>query len=124
MLEAAGDRLGGLDLSNELPAISRMLLDAARAGLLELRTDPVAVSGGLPELPTLDGLRRVAVRRQRPLVDAYHSPCSFPPEHYRVLAAIDGSRTTEDLAALAHAHVPELDFPRWIEHLARRRVIR
>ena len=124
MLEAVGDRLGGLDLSNELPTISRMLLDAARAGLLELRSEPVRVSRELPERPDLDGLRKSAVRRRRPLVDAYHSPCSFPAEHYRVLAAIDGSRSVEDLAALARAHVPELDFPRWIEHLARRGLIR
>jgi SAM-dependent methyltransferase len=124
MLEAAGRRLGGLDLSNELPAISRMLLDAAKAGLLELRTEPVRISRELPPKPELDTLRRVAVRRKRPLVDAFHAPCSFPEPHYRVLAAIDGTRSTDELAAMARAHTPELDFPRWIEHLARRGLIR
>jgi hypothetical protein len=67
---------------------------------------------------------KAAVKRKRPLVDAYHSPCSFPAGHYPLLVAIDGSRTAEELAAMARMHLPELDYPRWIEHLARRGVVR
>jgi len=124
MLERASERLGGLEFTEELPAIARLLLDGARSGLLELRTEPVRVSAGVPDRPELDALGRAAVKRGRPLVDAYHAPCSFPDGHYGMLAAIDGSRAAVELAAMARANTPDLDFPRWIEHLARRGLIR
>lgn len=121
------ERLGGhrgCDLSGELPALARLVLDAARAGLLELRTEPVRLSGEVPAQPRLDPLRQLAARLGRPLVDAWHAPCSFPPEQHGLLCLLDGGRGVEDLAALAHLHHPRLEFPRWIEHLARRGLIR
>ncbi len=119
VLERVGERRRG-DLSNELPRIARLLLDAARAGLLELRTEPLRYPAEVPERPLLNPLRQLAVERGHPLVDAWHTPCSFPAEQHRLLRLIDGTRTAAELAALAHLHHPHLDFPRWIAHLAGR----
>jgi hypothetical protein len=123
VLEGVGRRRGGGDLSNELPALARLILDGARAGLHELRTEPVRVGRDVPERPKLDGLRMAAVRRGRPLVDAHHAPLSFPEAHLRILRLMDGTKSVEEMAALARAHLPELDFPRWIGHLVERGIV-
>ncbi len=122
VLEGVGSRRGG-DVSNDLPALARLILDSARAGLHELRTEPVAVAREVPERPRLDALRMAAARRGRPLVDAFHAPLSFPEAHYRVLQFIDGTKSAGELAALARAHAPKLDFPRWIAHLTERGIV-
>ncbi len=121
VLEGVGKRRCG-DLTNDLPTLARLVLDGARAGLLELRTEPVRVAREVPKRPMLDALRMAAARRERPLVDAFHAPCSFPEAHCRILQFIDGTKSAGELAALARAHAPELDFPRWIAHLAERGV--
>jgi hypothetical protein len=57
------------------------------------------------------------------LVDAYHRPCSFGEEHYRILTACDGTRSLEEVAALAVVHAPALAFGSWFGHLRERGLV-
>jgi len=99
------------------------LFDAARAGLVELRTEPVMPCAMPPERPWLDPLRREAARRRWPLVDALHRPGTLSEEQCRLLMAMDGSRRLEELEALATAHCPGMAFRPWLVHLCERGVV-
>ena len=105
------------------PQIQGWLFDAARAGLVELRTESVTPVAEPPERPWLDPLRREAARRRWPLVDALHRPGSLSEEQCRLLLTMDGSRGIEELEALATAHCPGLAFRPWLKYLCERGVV-
>jgi len=54
------------------------------------------------------------------LVDVWHRPCSFPTNHYQLLAEMDGSRSQSDLGGISKQNCPELAFEPWLRHLAAR----
>jgi len=102
------------------PQLARIVFEAVTRGFARPRIEPVKFSPAPPERPLLGPFRLLCARERLPLVDAYHVPCSFPPAHYQVLAAMDGSRSRSELAALARGQCPELDFDPWLRHLAGR----
>jgi trans-aconitate methyltransferase len=118
--EALAAASGGPRRTAVEAAAAGLLFDSARAGWIELRTEPCRIDARPPAAPALSALRREAVRRRWPLVDAWHRPCTFGEEHYRLLAAFDGTRGHEELAALAAAHCPGLAYRPWFDHLLRR----
>ena len=72
-------------------------------------------------MPNLGPLRLLAAGTGRSMVDAYHLPCLLDDDRKRRLAmAMDGSRTMDELAALAKSIAPDFNFPAWIRHLAAR----
>ena len=99
-----------------MTALWRGLLD----GSLELRTDPVRLSGKVPEFPSLDPFRLSCARRGLPVVDVWHRPCTFPAEHRQIVAAMDGTHGLATLREMAREGSPELAFDPWIRHLAGR----
>ncbi|WP_338289612.1 class I SAM-dependent methyltransferase [Luteolibacter sp. LG18] len=108
------------DPTVSLPPIARLVMDAARQKLIELRIEPVRFDGSIPRTPKFDTLRQLAVQRQQALVDIYHAPCTVPDSRRTVVRAMDGTRTVEELAALAHVDHPRLDVRAWLAHLAAR----
>jgi hypothetical protein len=55
------------------------------------------------------------------MVDAYHMPCHLDDERKRQLAAaMDGSRTMDELTALANTNAPDFNVAAWLKHLAAR----
>jgi SAM-dependent methyltransferase len=101
-------------------ALARLVFDGITRGLIHPRIEPLRFDPQPPERPCLDPLLLACARRGLPLVDVWHMPCSFPPAHYAVLVAMDGTRSRAGLAALAHARCPDLDFAPWLQHLAGR----
>ena len=101
-------------------AVAELVMDGITRGFIRPRLEPVGFSGTPPARPALDPLALACARRQLPLVDIWQVPCAFPPAHYAVLAAMDGSHSVADLAALAASHCPELAFTPWLQHLAGR----
>ncbi len=100
-------------------AISKWVFQAARLGWIELRTDSITIAG-TPAKPRLSPLNLHFARRHQPIVDAFHRTCHFPENHQSVVAALDGSRTLDELEAFARTEAPDLDFRPWIRHLADR----
>lgn len=100
--------------------LARRALDGIYRGWLRPRIEPVTYPPEPPEFPELDGFRLECARRGLPLVDAWHQPCSFPAPHYRVLAAMDGTRDLRTLAGFSKQQCPELHFDPWLRHLASR----
>lgn len=98
--------------------LANQVFGGISSGWILPRIEPVAFAGGPPEFPRLDAFRLLCAREGLPLVDAWHKPCAFPPAHYRVLAAMDGSRSRAELAAFSKNHCPELAFEPWLRHLA------
>ena len=101
-------------------SVARRVYDGITRGWLRPRIEPVDFASEPPECPRLDAFRLLCARDSLPLVDAWHRPCAFPAAHYQVLAAMDGSRTQQELAAIAKACSPELNFDPWLRHLAGR----
>jgi len=112
-IRAALPRISAQDLA-------RRVFDGIYQGWLLPRIEPVVFDPEPPENPRLDGVRLECARRGLPIVDIWHRPCSFPFTHYKVLAAMDGTRDQAALAAVSGNHCPELDFEPWLRHLAGR----
>src|SRR5690606_35272314 len=104
----------------EKPRLVGEILAAIQTGTLRARIEPVRFAPQPPTRPRLDALRLLCARERLPVVDAIHAPCAFPALHYQVLAAMDGTRTQDELAALARDVCPELAFIPWLAHLAGR----
>lgn len=104
----------------EKPRLAGGICAAIQAGTLRARIEPVRFDPRPPLRPKLDALRLLCAREQLPVVDAFHVPCSFPTRHLDVLSAMDGTRTRDELAALARDTCPELAFGPWLAHLAGR----
>jgi len=102
------------------PALARLVFDGITRGVIRPRIEAVRFDPLPPRHPRLNPLLLACARRSLPLVDVWHMPCGFPSEHYKTLAAMDGTRTVAELAALAQARCPELAFEPWLRHLAGR----
>ncbi|MEI6178433.1 MAG: class I SAM-dependent methyltransferase [Verrucomicrobiota bacterium] len=109
------------DFTRDLQPLAQVVMDAARRGLISLRSEPVRFDAAPPAMPDLGLLRLVAARKGQPIVDPYHMPCHLDDERKRQLAAaMDGSRTQHDLECLAKTIAPEFNLPAWLGHLAAR----
>ncbi len=113
------------ELMAELPghdeqSVARRVFEGITRGWIRPRIEPVDFISEPSEFPQLDSFRLLCARKCLPLVDALHRPCLFPAAHYQVLAAMDGSRSLHELAALAKSACPELHFDPWLRHLASR----
>jgi hypothetical protein len=84
------------------------------------RIEPQTYDPDPPQFPALNAFRHLCANERLPLVDAWHKPCQFPEAHYAVLAAMDGTQSTSELAAFSKRHCPELAFEPWLRHLANR----
>lgn len=100
--------------------LARLAFDGIYQGWLLPRIEPVVFDPEVPEFPRLNGFRLECARRGLPLVDVWHRPCSFPENHYRLLAEMDGSRDQAHLGRVSRELCPELDFGPWLRHLAGR----
>jgi hypothetical protein len=83
----------------------------------------VETAAEAPAVPQVSPLNRYFAANGQPVVDARHATCRYPAGHERLLAAMDGSRSLEDLAGQAAREFPNLDFPRWMGHLAERGIL-
>ena len=120
LMEECASRLGPRwDPETGAKVIASWIFQAARLGWVELRTDEVRI-GPLPGKPALSALNLYFARQKLGIVDAFHRTCHFPEKHREVVAALDGSRTLDELEAFARAEAPDLDFRPWIAHLAGR----
>lgn len=121
ILEIMAGRLGDqFDPTNSLPMIARMVVDSARQNLISLRYEAVRFDPEPPAFPDLGPLRLMAARKRQPLVDIHHVPCSFEDDRQQIAVAMDGSRSIDELSALAASIMPQLDFHAWLGHLAGR----
>ncbi len=100
--------------------LARLLYDGIQHGWALPRIEAVDFDASEPEMPDLGGFRLACARNGLPLVDIWHRPCSFPPEHHPVLCLMDGTRTRGELAAFSRSACPNLDFAPWLAHLAGR----
>lgn len=121
LMEQCAHRLGTRwDPARGSRTVADWLYQAARLGWVELRADPVELEPRPPTRPTLSPLNRRFAAERESLVDAFHRSCGFPEAHWPVVEALDGSRSIEDIQALARDQAPELDVDPWLEHLAGR----
>ena len=111
-----------LTLLPDIPIRSavKLVFDGITRGWLRPRIEAVSYTSMPPEFPCLDAFRLLCAGQGLPLVDAWHQPCAFPPQHYQVLAAMDGRLSLQELAELSATHCGDLDFLPWIRHLAAR----
>jgi hypothetical protein len=124
LLERTADRLGGgWEPTRHARELAGWMFQAARLGGLELRSEALRIAGKPGRKPRISALNRHFAANDRPVVDARHVTCHFPAGHSTLLAAMDGSRTADELAARAAKEFPELDFARWLEHLAGRGIL-
>lgn len=124
LMERTAEKLtGGWEPTRHMRELAGWIYQAARLGGIELRSEALEIRRESLAAPRLSPLNRDFAQNGRPVVDARHVPCRFPDGHERLLAAMDGSRTVEDLAAWARGEFPELDFPRWLAHLAERGIV-
>lgn len=98
--------------------IAHQLFKGIAQGWVRPRIESLHYDSESPGFPKLDAFRLLCARECLPLVDAWHKPCAFPTAHYQVLAAMDGSRSLAELAALSKKQCPELAFAPWLRHLA------
>ncbi len=98
--------------------IASRLFEGITCGHIRSRIEPLQYELEPPEFPKLNAFRLLCARHRLPLVDAWHKPCDFPTEHYRVLAAMDGSQSLMKLTVFSESLCPELAFGPWIRHLA------
>lgn len=96
------------------------MLEGLASKALSPRLEAVEFSAEPPAFPRLDRFRLFCANEKLPLVDAWHKPCAFPGEHYQVLAAMDSSRSIQELASFASERCPDLNFHPWLSHLASR----
>jgi hypothetical protein len=124
LLERTAGRLGsGWEPTRHSRELAAWIFRAARLGGLELRSEGLSIGSGDVEPPRISRLNRHFAAAGRPVVDARHVTCHFPEGHSRLLAAMDGSLAADELAARAAAEFPELDFARWLVHLAERGIV-
>ena len=100
--------------------LARLVYDGIIHGLIRPRIEALRYDPRPPSHPSINRLLQACARRCLPFVDVWHMPWGFPPAHYEVLAAMDGTRSHSDLAAVAHACCPELAIEPWLQHLADR----
>jgi len=100
--------------------IGQCILDGMRRGWIAPRIEENSYPTELSEKPKLNSFRLECARRSLPLIDAWHRPCSFPQHHYAVLEQMDGTADLSALTCYAATHCPDLDFKRWLRHLALR----
>jgi hypothetical protein len=124
LMERTAERLaGGWDPSKHSRELAGWIFQAARLGGIQLRADRLEVPAEVPEMPALSRLNLHFAAQGLPVVDLRHVSCHFPAGHERLLAAMDGTRTGGELASLARAEFPELDFTRWLRHLTERGLV-
>ncbi|MCW1923498.1 class I SAM-dependent methyltransferase [Luteolibacter arcticus] len=124
LVERTADRLGaGWEPSRHGRELTGWIYQAARLGGIELRSEPLEIRSHSMAAPRLSALNLHFAAAGRPVVDARHFPCRFPDGHERLLAAMNGSRAADELAEHARAEFPELDFHRWLAHLAERGIV-
>lgn len=99
-------------------ATARGIMTGITRGWIRPRIEPVRFVSETPSFPKLDAFRLLCARQALPLVDVWHQPCTFPAAHFQVLAAMDGSKSREKLAAISKSQCPELVFEPWLRHLA------
>ena len=123
-MERTAARLGGgWEPTRHSRELAGWIFQAARLGGLELRADEIPRSAGTDGNPEISRLNLHFARKGQPVVDARHASCRFPAGHERLLAAMDGSRGADELEAMAKQDFPELDFRRWLSHLAERGIL-
>lgn len=115
--ELIGPMAEGLDSHRRLP---QMIVDAARRGLVLLRDEPLRFDTTVPAFPDLGPLRLIAARRGQPLTDLYHTPCPLEGSWQQIATAMDGSRSVDELTALAAEVDRKLDFQNWLGQLSAR----
>lgn len=121
IIERMADRMKEqFDPTNSLPPLATLVMDAARQNLILLRDEPVRFDPLPPAFPNLGRLRLMAAAKGQALVDIYHAPCSFVDERHQVAAAMDGTRSIDELAAISKSLIPQLDFHAWLGWLAER----
>lgn len=107
------------------PRLARLIMDGVRHGWIELRSEPTALPAPPGEHPAMTPLHLYHAKRNEPLVDSYHQPCSFRvASHYPLAAAMDGTKTIHELDSLARQLDPTLDFHGWLHHLHLRGLVR
>jgi hypothetical protein len=121
IIERMADRMKEqFDPTNSLPPLATLVMDAARQNLILLRYEPVRFDPLPPAFPNLGRLRLMAAANKQALVDIFHAPCSFSDDRYQVAAAMDGTRSIDELAAISKSLIPQLDFHAWLGWLAER----
>ena len=98
--------------------LAPQIFNGITRGWIRPRIEAMRYDAEPPGFPKLDRFRLLCAREELPLVDAWHSPCTFPSGQFPILAAMDGSRSLDELKKLAGHLAPELDFERWLRHLA------
>ncbi|MCU0781092.1 MAG: class I SAM-dependent methyltransferase, partial [Akkermansiaceae bacterium] len=88
--------------------LAEPLIEGITRGWILPRVESVVFSPDPPEMPALNPLALACARRKLPVVDIWHTPCAFPEHHYAIIAAMDGTRTTRDLATFAASTAPDL----------------
>ncbi|MCW1885200.1 class I SAM-dependent methyltransferase [Luteolibacter flavescens] len=124
LMERTAERLGGgWEPAVHSRELAKWIYQAARLGGIELRAEPLSIRGQTMPTPRLSPLNLHFAGQGRPVVDARHFPCRYPDGHQGLMAKMDGTLSYEDLAEQAHADFPELDFHRWVAHLAERGIV-
>jgi len=121
IIERMAERMKELfDPTHSLPPLATLVMEAARQNLILLRYEPVRFDPLPPAFPNLGRLRLMAAAKGQAMVDIHHTPCSFVDERYQVAAAMDGTRSIDELAAFSKSVMPQLDFHAWLGWLAER----
>ena len=102
------------------PVMARAIFGGITTGVLEARIEPLVYDPLPPLHCKLNAFQLLCASGKMPLVDAWHVPCAFPDRHYELLAMMDGSKTVQELELLSKRLCPDLDFQRWLHHLAAR----
>lgn len=114
-----------IDLIEDVPDMDiRKIVAVFYRGIIEgwlvPRSEALRLYEIAPSFPLLDPWHRWCLEKNYPLVDALHRPCTFSKMQQKLLSLMDGNRGLEELAALAKVHTPQLDFWKWIAHVAGR----
>ncbi|MCH7224901.1 methyltransferase domain-containing protein [Haloferula sp. A504] len=121
LMEECAHRLGPRwDPARGAKTVADWLYRAARFGWVELRTDAIELDSRSPVRPALSPLNRRFAKDRDSLVDVFHRSCGFPETHWGVVEALDGSRSADEIKALARDQAPDLDVGPWLDHLAGR----
>ena len=124
LMERTAERLGGgWEPTRHSRELAGWIFQAARLGGLELRADGIRLASAPAERPVASRLNRHFSENGQPVVDARHTTCRFPAGHGHLIAAMDGTRSKGELASIAAAEFPELDFDRWLSFLADRGIV-
>ncbi|WP_193210797.1 class I SAM-dependent methyltransferase [Luteolibacter marinus] len=124
LMERTADRLGGgWEPTRHSGELATWISQAARLGTIELRAGGLSVARESLERPRISPLNRWFASNGRPVVDARHVSCHYPDGHETLLAAMDGNQSTDELLERSRREFPELNFMRWLDHLAARGVV-